>query len=301
MLNIKYRPRIFKEIIGNQGIIKSLNSLLKQNKFPHSILLTGETGCGKSTFGRIIARKLGSKGIDFVEIDTADFRGIETIRTIRSQIGYSPSESKSRVWLLDECHGLSKDAQNALLKVLEEAPEHVYFVLCTTDPQKLLPTIKGRCTQFQVNLLKDEEIKILIEKISKKEKKEINEDIIEKIVELSEGHPRNALKLLEKVLYLPENEKVENILGEKEIEVQTIELCRLLMKGGNWKSITKILKEIQNEDPEGIRRLVLGYCNSILLKADNSKAFLVMEAFEENFYNTGKAGLTIACYRIIKS
>ena len=101
---------------------------------------------------------LGCRGGDYREIDSADFRGIDTIREIRKQIQYLPIESDCRMWLLDEVHMLTAPAQEALLKALEDTPKHVYFALCTTEPQKLIKTIKGRCTHYTVDLLNEKQI-----------------------------------------------------------------------------------------------------------------------------------------------
>ena len=134
----KYRPKSFKTFIGNQKTIEAVQGILDGRT--HSFMITGPTGCGKTTMGRIIAKELQCLGDDFCEMDSADFRGIDTIRNLRKQIQYRPIEkdSKCRVFLMDEVHKLTGDAQAALLKNLEEPPDHIYFILCTTDPQKVI-------------------------------------------------------------------------------------------------------------------------------------------------------------------
>jgi len=150
----KYRPSTFDDIVGNSVTIQALKKSVEGRK-NHVFLFTGPSGCGKTTLSRIVAKELGAKGSDFRELDSADFRGIDTIRNLRKTIGYHPLESKVVVYLLDEVHKLTGDAQNAMLKMLEETPEHVYFILATTDPQKLLGTIKGRCSIYTVEALED--------------------------------------------------------------------------------------------------------------------------------------------------
>ena len=300
-LAIDHRPRTFDEVIGNQGTIKGIKSLFdnRADKFPHAILLTGPTGCGKTTVGRIISNVLGAKEADFREIDTADFRGIDTIREIRKQVRLKPQDPKSscRVWLLDECHSISKDGQNALLKALEDAPGHVYFILCTTDPQKLLPTIQGRCTHFVMSPLNEGEMSVLLRKVCRAEKITLPNEARELIYEQSFGHPRNALKLLERVAGLNPEEMAEVIFEEAAKQNAAIDLARALIQKSPWKKISSILSGLINEDEEKLRRMILSYCNTILLKKEDFQAFIVMDEFSEPFYNTGKPGLTLACFK----
>jgi len=300
-LAIDHRPESFKEVVGNESTIRSLQSLFERprNKFPHAIMLNGPTGCGKTTLGRIIANELGAMPSDFKEIDSADFRGVDTIREIRQQVRLRPQDPKSkcRVWLLDECHQLTKDAQEALLKGLEDAPGHVYFILGTTDPQKLKSTLRGRCTTFTVAPLTEGETITLLKRVCQAEKARVPRNIRELIAEQSQGHPRNALKMLEKVIGLDKDEMEAVVEEEAARASAAIDLCRALIGRQKWNKIAAILAGLQNEEPESVRRMVLGYCNSILLKGDNAQAFVVMECFEEPLYNIGKPGLTLASYR----
>ncbi len=195
-----YRPTSFDEMIGNEETIEAIRSCLTKSKQPHSYLLHGPAGCGKTTLGRIMAAELGCKGADFMELDAADFRGIDTVRGIRRQIAYAPMEGESRVWLLDECHQFSNDAQNALLKALEEPPSHVYFILCTTVPQKLLPTIRSRCSDHAVSTLTDTQMKYLRRHVVKAEEESMSKAVYAQIVQDSMGHPRRALTILDQVL-----------------------------------------------------------------------------------------------------
>jgi DNA polymerase-3 subunit gamma/tau len=300
-LYLKYRPNSFKEIVGNNQIVDSLQSMLEDNETcPHAFLLSGPTGCGKTTIGRIIADKLECFGNDLREIDAADFRGIDTIREIRKQSQFMPLEGNCRIWILDECHQLGSAAQPALLKALEDTPSHVYYILCTTDPQKLLPTIRGRCSQFQVQPLIEKDMFRLLRQVVKAENKNLPKVVYEQIIQDSLGHPRNALQILDQVLHAPANKRLEIAKQTAEEQSQSIELCRALIKAEGWKYIASILSGLQNQDPESIRRHVLGYCNSVLLKGENDQAGLVMENFVEPFYNTGWPGLTFACYSIVK-
>lgn len=302
-LYLKYRPESFDDIIGNEDTIQVLrNQLAGDSKQPisRSLLFHGPTGCGKTTLGRIVAQELGAVGNDLREIDSADFRGIDTIRDIRRQSTYKPLEGPCRVWILDEVHKLTNDAQNAMLKALEDTPSHIYYILCTTDPQKLLPTIRGRCAQYQVRPLSDREMKILLRRVVKAEKESLSKEIYEQIIQDCMGHPRNALQVLAQVLSVDKEKRPAVAKRTAEVQSKTIELCRALVKRAPWKGVAGILKGLKDEDPEGVRRAVLGYCQAILLgdKPDVSAAS-VMEEFIEPFYNTGFPGLTFACYSVI--
>lgn len=302
-LYLKYRPKTLENIFGNEDVISALSGMLDApDTCPHSFLLHGPTGCGKTTIGRIIAERLGCKGNDLREMDTADFRGIDTIREVRKQSQYKPLEGKVRVWILDEVHQTTREAQHALLKMLEDTPKHVYFILCTTDPQKLLPTIKGRCSQFQVKQLNDRQMMKLLRRVVKSEEANLAKPVYEQIIQDALGHPRNALQILDKVLRTEDDKRLDIAKQAAEEHSQSIELCRALLQGGaaGWAKVRNILNGLKDQDAESVRRHVLGYCQAVLLKSENDRAAAVMEEFLEPFYNTGFAGLVYACYSVVK-
>lgn len=295
----KHRPQTLDDVVGNKETVEALRADLSKPEPPHAFLFSGPTGCGKTTLGRIVASILGSKGTDFQEIDSADFRGIDTVREIRRQTQFLPLESPCRVWLIDEVHKMTNDAQNAMLKGLEDAPPHVFFVLATTEPQKLLPTIRGRCAHYPVNPLNETQTLWLLRRTVKAEGASLSKAVYSQIVQDSEGLPRNALQILDQVLAVPEETRLEIAKRSGEQQSQTIELCRALLGGFGWAKVRNILNGLREEDPEKIRRAVLGYCNSVLLKGENIRAGWIMEQMLEPFYNTGWPGLTFACYSIV--
>ncbi len=296
----KYRPKTFEDIKGNQGIVSTLKTMLKDvETMPHSFLFFGETGTGKTTLSRIIAYELGCTENNIIEIDTAQFRGIDTIRDIRKNAQYTPLGGGKRVYIIDEVHKMTGDAQNAFLKILEDTPKNVYFILCTTDPQSLLPTIKGRCSQFQTSVLSNRTMAELLTEVSEKEGINIDSKIIDIIVESSEGHPRNALTILDQVLKTPEKRREKAALKVAEEKSDVITLCRALMAKKGWKEISAILKGLKGNDPENIRRIVLGYATSVLLNKNDERAFTILECFEEPTYNIGFPGIVLACQRVL--
>lgn len=301
-LYIKHRPDDFQSIFGNQETIEALDKMTGNiETCPHSFLLAGPTGCGKTTIGRIIAKKLKCNGVDFREVDSADFRGIDTVREIRKQAHYKPLEGDARVWLIDECHKMTNDAQNALLKILEDTPSHVYFILATTDPQKLIPTIKGRCTTFTVRLLNENEMMKLLRKVVQAEGETLQKAVLYQIIQDSLGHPRNALQILDQVLRVAPESRLATAQRSAEEQSQSIELCRALLQGKNWRQVSKILSGLKDQEAESIRRHVLGYCQAVLLKEDNERAGLILEEFIEPFYNSGFPQLVYACYMTVKN
>jgi DNA polymerase III gamma/tau subunit len=298
-LYLKYRPQSLKEVVGNEDLVAGLTATLAKRVHPKAYLLHGPTGCGKTTIGRIIAQEVGCCGADFREIDSADFRGIDSIREIRKQSQFMPLVSQCKVWLIDECHQLSRDAQNALLKGLEDTPRHVYYILCTTDPQKLLPTIRGRCSQFKVEQLKQGKMRKLLMSVVKAENEKLLKPVYEAIIDSAQGHPRNALQILDQVLSSEPEARMRVAEKAQEESVQGIELCRAIISGAGWKKVSNILTELKDYDAEKIRRLVLGYCSAVLLKGENPRAGLIMEEFREPMYDIGFPGIVLACYSVV--
>ncbi len=298
----KYRPTCLEEVIGNENLIATLTADLGKEDRPHSFLLHGPTGCGKTTIGRIIGNMLGCAGTDFKEIDTADFRGIDTIRELRKQSQFMPMEADStcRVFLIDECHALTSDAQKALLKALEDSPPHVYYILATTDPQDLLDMLKGRCHQYQVNLLTEKEMYRLLKRVVRREKQELDSEIFDQIIQDSLGHPRNALQVLDQTLGVAPEKRLAVAQRIAESQSKTIELCRALMQNSGWKKVARILDGLKEEQPEKIRRSVLGYCTSILMKGDNLNAAKIMEQMMQPVYANGWSQLVFEVYSAVK-
>jgi len=301
-LYLKYRPEDLSQIKGNEAIVTPLRNMLEDiESCPHSFLLYGPTGCGKTTIARIIAKRLGCVGEDLQEVDIGDYRGIDTIRDIRRNSMFSPMDGNARVWIMDEAHKMTGDAMNALLKILEEPPPHVYFVLCTTEPQKLLPTIRGRCQQFQVLPLTETQMRGLLRKIIKEEGESLENEVIDQIITNTNGLPRNALQLLEQVFCVPKEMRLEVAQKFEAETAQAIDLCRALLKNAGWGEIRGILQGLKGQDAESIRRVVLGYCQSVLLNEDKAICGLILEEFITPFYDSGFPQLVYACYSVTKN
>jgi len=305
-LAIEYRPRTLDEVVGNRATVKALDAVLSRDRgnIQHAFLFTGPSGCGKTTLARIVAERLGATEENYCEVDSADFRGIDTIREIRRNMMFKPmGGGPCRVWLLDECHQLSKDGQNALLKALEDTPDHVYFLLATTDPEKLLGTIRGRCATFEVSPLDEDDMVPFLREIAGSERKRIPPDIIKQIAQDSMGSCRNALQILDKIIDLPPEDMKEAAEQQAQQANAVIDLCRALMRREKWTDVAKIIKGLEKEDPEKTRLAVLGYCSSVLINSpkDAAQAFVVMDCFRDPTWNNGRSSIVMAAYEALEA
>jgi DNA polymerase III gamma/tau subunit len=301
MLYHKYRPTSLEEMYGNESTLATIKADFAKEDKPHSILISGPTGTGKTTVARIIANMLDCKETDFRELDIGDLRGIDHIRDIKRQSQYKPVHGECIVWLMDECQKMLGDAQAALLKSLEDTPNHVYYILATTDPQKLLPTVRGRCTQYQMTQLKDSDLYKLLRNVARKEEVTIEKEIYDQIILDSQGHPRNALQILDQVISVEPEQRLAVAKKTAEVTNQIVDLCRALLSKQSWKKVALILKGLKDEDPEQIRRAVFNYAGAVLLNGENDQAAIMQDEFFEPTFNVGWHGITYACYKIVKS
>lgn len=296
----KYRPRKLTQILGNKATVKTLANMLKRGTLPHTLLIHGVSGTGKTSIARILRRELECSEMDFKEYNCSKERGIDTVRDIGNKLSLSPSSGKTRIYQLDECQKLTKDAQNAMLKMLEDTPAHVYFILTTTDPQDLIKAIRTRCCDLPVKALNEADCKMLLRIVCKREKIELADDHAEDITDASEGSARRLLVILDKIRNLPEEDRTEAIKQESADSVEVKELCQAILKNERgWGHISNILKGL-TEDPESIRYAVLGYASGALLRGDNEHAYNIITWFGDPFYTSKKPGLVAACYAVWK-
>ena len=268
-------------------------------------MLTGPSGCGKTTVARIMAKTiLGASDICIHEINASSDRGIDTAREIIQKMQYLPSDGDVTVFILDEAHMLNKAFMNAILKAIEEPPEFVYFFICTTDPGKIIATIKNRCTEIKFKSLKIEELQLVIKRVCKLESIKLSNDAIESIAEKADGSPRKSLVILQSLLSIDDEKDRTKFLDNyttTDEDPEIIELARALLNTKNqWADIAKILKKLKEgnklDEPETVRYIILGYMSAVLLNSGSKRAAIVMDAFKENTFSSGKFGIILASF-----
>lgn len=298
-LHTKYRPKTLDEIVGNKTTVNSLQLLISQDQGrPHAIAFYGPSGCGKTTLARIFAGGIGCHSRDFYEINAADARGIDTIRGIAEGCRFAPLSGEVKVYLLDECHRITADGANALLKLLEDTPSHVYFVLCTTEYRNLLNTIRTRVTPFEVFPLNRADMSKLINRVLEGEGVTFPSNIINELIRSANGSPRQALVLLGKVIDITDDNEVLQAIKEVTVnEADLIDFCKALIKPSgkkftDWKSVL----EEAAKDPENSRITIASYLSAVLLNTGDQHIADVLYLFSENMYYGGRAAFISACY-----
>ncbi len=222
----KYRPRNFSEMVGQDAVVRALTHALEQRRLHHAYLFTGTRGIGKTTVSRILAKSLNCIGadgqggitatpcgvcatcteidadrfIDYIELDAASNRGIDEIRDLLERAAYKPSVGRFKVFMIDEAHQLTKESFNALLKTLEEPPEYLKFVLATTDPEKMLPTVLSRCLQFNLRPMASEVVAARLEHVLGAEQIGFDVDSIRLLARAARGSMRDALSLADQAI-----------------------------------------------------------------------------------------------------
>jgi len=294
----KYRPAALDDVVGQDVAVRTLKSMLKTGEIPQAILFSGPSGCGKTTLARILAsdESIGCTGIDLIEVNSSSYRGVDSVREMTRQSASCPF-SKSRVWILDEVHKLTSDAQHAALKLLEDTPRNTYLFLCTTEPEKLIRAIRTRCTDIAVSRIPPDSVKEIVNRVSRSEEFDVG-DSVDDIVEAADGSARAALVILDRIRHLPREDWSQAIMEGRIDSEKVIDLCRALLNKKPWKVVAQILRGI-DDDPEKVRWAVLGYAQAVLVKTSNAQAFFMIQSFCEPFFNTKKAGLVGSCFEVI--
>ncbi|MEK7635367.1 MAG: DNA polymerase III subunit gamma/tau [Patescibacteria group bacterium] len=286
----KYRPDNFKEVKGQDHIVSVLEHEAKMSKVSHAYLFSGSRGTGKTSIARIFAKSLGVNPEDIYEIDAASNRGIDEIRAIRDAVHTYPYSSKYKVYIVDEVHMLTREAWNAFLKTLEEPPEHVIFIMATTEQHKLPDTVVSRCECFA---FKKPSHQILVEEIlrvAKEEKYEIEKKSASLIATLADGSFRDALSILQKAMHSSNDTKlthteIENVLGAPK-ESFILEVLEGIAEQNTERGIGAVRKASEeNADMEVFLKMILRSLRFVLLLrfAPDMKNLVIDETGEEEF------------------
>jgi DNA polymerase III gamma/tau subunit len=295
----QFRPKTFEEMVGQTAAVQMISSMLSRGSLPQAILFYGPSGCGKTTLARIVANdpRLGCSDMDRSEINSSSYRGVDGVRELARLSELCPM-GKSRVWILDEVHKLTSDAQHAALKMLEDTPKGTYFFLCTTNPEKLIKTIRTRCADVVLGSLKPDDLEKLALRVAKSIKLDISK-FIDELVDAAAGSARSLLVMMDRIRHVDEDKWTDLLKAGGEADSpQVIELCRALFKKEPWKKVSEILRGIE-EEPESVRWAVMGYATSVLIKQSNTHAYEMIRSFSEPFYETKKAGLVASCFEVI--
>lgn len=251
----KYRPKSLKEVIGQEKVTDILENSIKNKTFSHAYLFTGPRGTGKTSVARIFAHEINDFSyeiednyVDIIEIDAASNTGVDNIRDLKERASVAPTKGQYKVYIIDEVHMLSKSAFNALLKILEEPPKHVIFLLATTDIQKVPITITSRVQKLVFSLASKDIMTAYLKNICEKEKINIEEEALSIIVNRGGGSFRDSLSLLDQISNLSKD-KITKELVEKSLGLPQDELIKNLLisyNEGNLEEISKNLKTILN-------------------------------------------------------
>ena len=303
----KFRPQTFEEMVGQEHITRTLRNQIMANRVGHAYLFNGGRGTGKTTSAKVLARAinclnpkdgepcneceickaaLNGSLTDIVEMDAASNNSVEDIRSIREEVNFLPTKAKYRVYIIDEVHMLSQGAFNALLKTLEEPPEHVKFILATTEPQKLPATILSRCQRFDFKRISNEDIIKRLEIVCKESNMEITKQALNIIASLSEGAMRDALSILERCVQDGENnideDKIKELVGIPKITyIHSISEAIIEYNIDEaMDAITKVLDE--GKDLNNLLWEIIKYIKDILMVKTGQKLTIYNETDFEN-------------------
>lgn len=233
---LKYRPRLFDEVVGQEHVTKTLKNAIKADRMAHAFLFCGPRGVGKTSCARILARTINCENLtqdteacgicencknfdnqasmNIIELDAASNNSVENIRTLIEQVRYYPQSGKYKVFIIDEVHMLSQSAFNAFLKTLEEPPEHVIFILATTEKNKILPTILSRCQVFDFKRISDAGMIQQLSSIAEENKITYDEDALRIIAQKADGALRDALSIFDRVVSMSEGKLTYEVVAE---------------------------------------------------------------------------------------
>ena len=289
----KYRPTIWDDVLGQKGVIRAIKASLVQGR-ARSFLFSGPAGCGKTTMARLIAK---SEGCDSPhEIDAASNSGVDDMRGVAATASYRSMDGGPKVIIVDECHRLSRQAWDTLLKTIEEPPRGVFWVLCTTELTKVPRTIRSRCQHHDLKPVSRSLIAGLLDRVCALEMQDgaegaPSDDVVTEITKWADGSPRAALNLLAKCWDCGTAKEAEALCGAVDDSdgSPAIELCRELLQSVDWGRLMACVEACKELRPEGVRHIVLAYMAKVARGNRPHVALSIMEAFAEPINANGLA------------
>lgn len=302
-LHTKYRPETFEEVLGQDIAVGSLKENLASGQ-SQAFLLTGPAGTGKTTLARIMAKNSGCDTMGINEIDAASNTGIDAMKRVTESAMYrSLDGTGKKCYIIDECHMLSKSAWNSLLKILEEPPKHVIWVLCTTEPYKVPKTVVSRCVSIELDLVSVKLLRDLVSWVAEAEGLDVSDEIIALLCDAAQGSPRNALTGLAKCSSAKTYAEAESLLRYHEGSKEAIDLARLIFKNTfSLTTVQPILKQLKDTPPESIRITVFNYAASVWIgsKGGANWAAHVLSIFEQPCIEYNRIGeIALRCARLL--
>lgn len=260
----KYRSRKLSEIVGQEHVTTLLENALKSGRIAHAYLFTGPRGVGKTSIARILAHEINelpysdeSTHLDIIEIDAASNNGVDDIRDLRERVNLAPTSAKKKIYIIDEVHMLSKAAFNALLKTLEEPPEHVVFILATTDIDKLPETIISRTQRHTFRRASGEHIVKNLTRIAKEEKIAIEHEALELIAEHADGSFRDSVSLFDQLANIASGEKITAGMIEKSLGLAPKQAISQLAAATAHKDFSSVLEQLKSLETNGIQPSII--------------------------------------------